>query len=239
MAEGGRRTGQVDLIGLSLRFGGRTAVDDVSLTIKAGEYFCLQGPPGSGKTSVLRLVSGAEQPSAGRVLLDGEDPTCRPNHRRAVSAIFGGYTLFPFLDVAANVAFGLRHAHGPAGPGRAETSARVRSALAAVQMSEYARRRPPQLSGEQQQRVALARALVVRPRILLLDDPLQAMDERLRPALREDLRAVQRQVGLTVVHTTVDRDEALALADRVAVLRDGRIVRVGTAPEVHAEPTAA
>ncbi|OAA26225.1 ABC transporter [Frankia sp. EI5c] len=239
MAEGGRRAGRVDLVGLSRRFGDRTALDAVSLTVNAGEYFCLQGPPGSGKTAALRLVAGLDQPSSGHVLLDGEDNTGMPAYRRAVSAIFGGYTLFPFLDVAANVAFGLRHAHGPAMPGRAETSARVRSALVAVQMSEYARRRPPQLSGEQQQRVALARALVGRPRILLLDDPLGAMDEQLRPALREGLRTLQRQIGVTIMHATPDRDEALALADRLAVLDGGRILRAGTAREVHPEPTAA
>lgn len=241
MTGSGRRTGRIDLVGVHRRFGDVTALDEVSLTINAGEYFCLHGPSGSGKTAALRLLTGADQPSSGQVLVDGEDASGSSTYRHTVSAIFGGYTLFPFLDVAANVAFGLRHAGARAARGRAETSIRVRSALAAVQMSEYARRRPPQLSGEQQQRVALARALVVRPRILVLDDPLRSVDGRLRSALREDLRTVQRQVGITVVHSTADRDEALALADRVAVLSEGRILQVGTAREILAlkEPTAA
>ncbi|OHV40973.1 ABC transporter [Parafrankia soli] len=239
MADSGRRGGQIEMVGLSRRFGDVAAVDGVDLTVRAGEYFCLLGPSGCGKTTALRLISGLDEPSSGHVRHDGEDLADMPAHRRPVSAVFGGYALFPFLDVAANVAFGLRHARGVTMPGRAETSARVRSALAVVQMSEYARRRPPQLSAEQQQRVVLARALVLRPRVLLLDDPLGSQDERLRRALRDELKALQRQVGVTVLHATVDREEALALSDRLAVMRGGRILQVGTAGELHQEPTAA
>jgi spermidine/putrescine transport system ATP-binding protein len=203
-------------------------VDGIDLEVPWGEFFSLLGPSGCGKTTTLRLVAGFEQPTEGRILLDGADMARTPPHRRKVNTVFQSYALFPFLDVADNVAFGLRF------PGRAEAEARrrVAEALALVQLQGLERRRPAQLSGGQQQRVALARALVLNPSVLLLDEPLGALDAKLRKALQVELKALQEAVGITFVYVTHDQEETLTMSDRLAVMAGGRIEQVGPGPAV-------
>ena len=223
--------GHVELVGLTKRFT-EVAVDGIDLTVQSGEFFSLLGPSGCGKTTTLRLVAGFEQPTAGRVLLDGTDVTAIPPHKRNVNTVFQSYALFPFLSVWDNVAFGLRH-HGVA---KAEQSRRVGEALELVKLSEYGRRRPGQLSGGQQQRVALARALVLKPAVLLLDEPLGALDAKLRRSLKVELKALQEQVGITFLYVTHDQEEALTMSDRLAVMHAGRIVQIGTPRTIYEEP---
>ena len=216
--------------GVTKRFGDHAAVDGVSLTIREGEFFALLGPSGCGKTTLMRLLAGFEAPDAGRILLDGRDIAGLPPHRRPVHMMFQSYALFPHLSVAANIAYGLR------GLPRAEAAERVEEMLALVKLEGLGARKPHQLSGGQQQRVALARALAPRPRILLLDEPLGALDRKLREETQGELVALQRRLGLTFVVVTHDQDEALAMADRLAVMQAGGVAQVGPPREVYERP---
>ena len=223
--------GSIELSGLTKRFS-EIAVDHIDLTVASGEFFSLLGPSGCGKTTTLRLIAGFEQPTSGRILLDGVDVSDVPPHRRKVNTVFQSYALFPFLSVRDNVAFGLRHQ----GAGKADTRRRVDEALDLVHMTAFAKRRPGQLSGGQQQRVALARALVLNPAVLLLDEPLGALDAKLRRSLKIELKALQERVGITFLYVTHDQEEALTMSDRLAVMNAGRIVQIGTPREVYEEP---
>jgi spermidine/putrescine transport system ATP-binding protein len=227
--------GNVQLQSLTKRFDDVTAVDDISVEIQSGEFFSLLGPSGCGKTTTLRMVAGFEPPTSGRILLDDVDVGNWPPHRRNVNTVFQSYALFPFLTVAENVAFGMKYKSVP----KAETSRRVAEALELVQLSGYEKRRPNQLSGGQQQRVALARALVLRPSVLLLDEPLGALDAKLRRTLQVELGALQKQVGITFLYVTHDQEEALTMSDRLAVMNHGRIAQVGSPEEVYNEPADA
>ncbi len=224
--------GNVKLESLTKRFDDFIAVDDVTVTIKAGEFFSLLGPSGCGKTTTLRMVAGFEQPTSGQIMLDGTDVGNWPPHRRNVNTVFQSYALFPFLTVAENVAFGMKYK----ALSKSEATARVAEALELVQLAGFEKRRPNQLSGGQQQRVALARALVLRPSVLLLDEPLGALDAKLRRTLQVELGALQKQVGITFLYVTHDQEEALTMSDRVALMNHGRIVQLGTPEEVYNEP---
>ena len=198
--------GSIELCGLSKRFS-EIAVDNIDLTVASGEFFSLLGPSGCGKTTTLRLIAGFEQPTSGRILLDGVDVSDVPPHRRNVNTVFQSYALFPFLDVRDNVAFGLRNRK----VAKADLERRVDEALDLVKMTSFAKRRPGQLSGGQQQRVALARALVLNPAVLLLDEPLGALDAKLRRSLKVELKALQERVGITFLYVTHDQEEALTM----------------------------
>ena len=218
--------------GVSKSFGSITAVDDVTLDIARGEFFALLGPSGCGKTTLLRMLAGFETPGAGALLLDGVDLAALPPYRRPVNMMFQSYALFPNMTVAGNVAFGLRQDRVP----RAEIAARVEEALALVELSPLARRKPHQLSGGQRQRVALARSLVKRPKLLLLDEPLAALDKKLREQTQFELMAIQQRVGITFVIVTHDQDEAMTVADRIAVMDRGRIAQVDTPSAIYEAP---
>ena len=222
----------LSLRGVRRDFAGVRALRDVSLEVAGGEFLTLLGPSGSGKTTLLNLVAGFDVPDSGRVLLDGRDVTDLPPERRGFGMVFQGYALFPQLSVAENVAFPLRVRR----IGRAEREARVRAALDLVRLGPLALRLPAQLSGGQQQRAALARALVFEPAVLLLDEPLAALDQELRGKLREELRDLHRRIGRTLLNVTHDQDEALSLSDRIAVLDRGRLVQVGTPAELYEHP---
>ena len=224
--------GEIRLVGLVKRFEDVTAVDGIDLDVPGGEFFALLGPSGCGKTTTLRLVAGFEQPTDGRILLDGVDMARTPPHKRRVNTVFQSYALVPFLSVADNVAFGLRFQDVDKG----EARRRVAGALALVQLQGLERRRPAQLSGGQQQRVALARALVLNPSVLLLDEPLGALDAKLRKTLQVELKALQEAVGITFVYVTHDQEEALTMSDRLAVMAGGRIEQVGPPAELYEEP---
>ncbi len=223
--------GSIELSGLTKRFG-EIAVDNIDLTVASGEFFSLLGPSGCGKTTTLRLIAGFEQPTSGKILLDGVDVSDVPPHRRNVNTVFQSYALFPFLSVFDNVAFGLRHRK----LAKADLSRRVNEALELVKMTSFAKRRPGQLSGGQQQRVALARALVLNPAVLLLDEPLGALDAKLRRSLKVELKALQERVGITFLYVTHDQEEALTMSDRLAVMNAGKIVQIGTPRQVYEEP---
>jgi spermidine/putrescine transport system ATP-binding protein len=229
--------GSIELSGLTKQFGHGhpAAVDTIDLHVPSGEFFSLLGPSGCGKTTTLRLIAGFEQPTAGRILLDGADVSAVPPHKRNVNTVFQSYALFPFLSVFDNVAFGLRHARVT----KAELRTRVGASLDLVSMSGFASRRPGQLSGGQQQRVALARALVLNPAVLLLDEPLGALDAKLRRSLKVELKALQERVGITFLYVTHDQEEALTMSDRLAVMNAGRIAQIGTPREVYEEPADA
>jgi spermidine/putrescine transport system ATP-binding protein len=226
--------GAITIIGLRKDYDGVTAVDGIDLEIGAGEFFTLLGPSGCGKTTTLRMLGGFEQPTGGQILLDGVDVAQQPPHKRPVNTVFQSYALFPHLDVHKNVAYGLRWRKDVDGTTR---DARVARALELVRLTDYARRRPHQLSGGQQQRVALARALVLEPSVLLLDEPLGALDAKLRHSLRAELSALQREVGITFVFVTHDQEEALEMSTRLAVMERGRVVQLGTPQEVYREPS--
>jgi spermidine/putrescine transport system ATP-binding protein len=223
--------GQIELVSLTKRFV-EVAVDEVDLVVSSGEFFSLLGPSGCGKTTTLRLIAGFEQPTSGRVLLDGVDVSNVAPNKRNVNTVFQSYALFPFLDVYDNVAFGLRNR----GADKATIRKRVGEVLELVSMSAYQKRRPGQLSGGQQQRVALARALVLDPAVLLLDEPLGALDAKLRRALKVELKALQERVGITFLYVTHDQEEALTMSDRLAVMRAGKIVQMGQPQSIYDEP---
>jgi putative spermidine/putrescine transport system ATP-binding protein len=225
-------TAAVSFRGVSRHFGTVRAVDGVDLDIAEGEFFAMLGPSGSGKTTCLRLIAGFERPTAGEIRLFGESVAGLPPYRRAVNTVFQDYALFPHLNVLDNVAYGLMIA----GVGRVERRRRAEEALGMMALPGYGSRKPSELSGGQRQRVALARALVNRPRVLLLDEPLGALDLKLREQMQDELKALQRRVGITFVFVTHDQGEALSMADRVAVFNDGRIQQVGTPAEVYARP---
>jgi spermidine/putrescine transport system ATP-binding protein len=227
--------GAVQLVGLEKHYGDEPAVRGIDLEIAGGEFFSLLGPSGCGKTTTLRMIGGFERPTGGRILLDGEDMSATPPERRPVNTVFQSYALFPHLDVRANVGFGLRFAD----VSRQDARRLVEEALELVQLGEFAARRPNQLSGGQQQRVALARALVLRPRVLLLDEPLGALDAKLRKALQRELTALQREVGITFVYVTHDQEEALTMSDRLAVMSNGRVEQCGSPRDVYERPSSA
>ena len=222
----------IRLRGLRRTFGHVVAVDHVDLDVMDGEFLTLLGPSGSGKTTVLRMIAGFEIPDAGTIELAGQDVTDLPPYARDVNTVFQDYALFPHMSVQANVEYGLRVKKVP----KEERRARADEALAAVRLSGYGDRAPSQLSGGQRQRVALARALVNRPKVLLLDEPLGALDLKLREEMQVELKAIQRDVGITFVFVTHDQDEALTMSDRIAVFNEGRIEQVGTPAEVYEHP---
>jgi spermidine/putrescine transport system ATP-binding protein len=224
--------GEIQLIELTKQFADVTAVDGIDLQVPGGEFFSLLGPSGCGKTTTLRMIAGFEQPSEGRILLDGNDVAYTPPHKRNVNTVFQNYALFPHLNVFDNVAFGLRRAKRP----KEEVKQRVARALELVQLAGYGKRKSSQLSGGQQQRVALARALILNPAVLLLDEPLGALDAKLRKALQIELKALQQEVGITFLYVTHDQEEALTMSDRLAVMNAGRVEQVGAPQEVYEDP---
>jgi putative spermidine/putrescine transport system ATP-binding protein len=223
----------VRLLGLRKTYGDVVAVDHVDLEIGAGEFFTLLGPSGSGKTTTLRLIAGFERPDAGRIELSGVDVTNRAPYERDVNTVFQDYALFPHMTVAENVGYGLR----VKGVSRAERKQRVTEALQLVRLPDVGARKPVQLSGGQRQRIALARSLVNRPRVLLLDEPLGALDLKLRQEMQIELKRIQQDVGLTFVYVTHDQEEALTMSDRLAVFNEGRIEQLGTPAEVYEHPS--
>jgi len=217
---------------LSKRFGPREVLKNISLQIAAGEFLTLLGESGSGKTTLLRLVAGFEQPTSGEIWMNGHRLDTLPPYKRRVNTVFQHYALFPHLSVADNVAYGLRVTNTPA----AEVPSRVKAALELVKMPEYAATRPSKLSGGQQQRVALARALVNRPQLLLLDEPLSALDANLRKQMQSELKSLQRELGITFLFVTHDQEEAMALSDRIALLRNGALEQVASPRAIYAHP---
>jgi ABC-type Fe3+/spermidine/putrescine transport system ATPase subunit len=221
--------------GVAKRFGQAPVLRDVSLEIAAGEFLTVLGESGSGKTTLLRLLAGFEHPDIGEIRMEGERIDHLPPNKRGVNTVFQHYALFPHLSVFENVAYGLRARKAP----KEEIAPRVRNALAQVKMSDFAARRPSQLSGGQQQRVALARALVNRPKLLLLDEPLSALDARLRREMQVELKSLQREVGIAFLFVTHDQDEAMALSDRIALLRAGELEQVDTPRGIYNRPRTA
>ncbi|HWT93987.1 MAG TPA: ABC transporter ATP-binding protein [Solirubrobacteraceae bacterium] len=222
----------IEIQNVTKRFGGVTAVDDVSLTIAENEFFALLGPSGCGKTTLLRMLAGFEEPDSGVLSLDGSDLIGVKPYKRPLNMMFQSYALFPHMSVLDNVAYGLKME----GVKKAEARSRAAEALEQVQLGHTASRRPAQLSGGQRQRVALARALVKRPRVLLLDEPLSALDRQIRGEMQIELKRLQHQVGITFVVVTHDQEEALTMADRIAVLRDGHVEQVGAPDELYERP---
>ena len=225
---------EIQLRELEKRFREVRAVDGVTLDVQAGEFFSLLGPSGCGKTTTLRMIGGFELPTGGTILLRGRDVTNDPPDKRPVNMVFQNYALFPHLDVGDNVAFGLRRRN----VAKDDITRRVGEALELVNLTGYERRRPNQLSGGQQQRVALARALVNRPNVLLLDEPLGALDLKLRRRLQLELKRIQTEVGITFVYVTHDQEEALTMSDRIAVMRAGKVEQLGTPEELYERPTS-
>jgi putative spermidine/putrescine transport system ATP-binding protein len=225
----------VRLDGVVKRFGDVVAVAGVDLDVREGEFFSMLGPSGSGKTTCLRMIAGFEQPSEGRILLDGEDVSTRAPYDRDVNTVFQDYALFPHMTVSENVAYGLMVRK----VGKDERRRRTTEALEMVRLPEYGDRKPAQLSGGQRQRVARARALVMRPRVLLLDEPLGALDLKLRQAMQIELKEIQQEVGLTFIYVTHDQEEALTMSDRLAVFNRGRIEQLGTPADLYERPATA
>ncbi len=229
MADGG---GGVKVVGLTKRFGTVAAVDGIDIDMPSGEFFSMVGPSGCGKTTTLRMIAGFERPDEGQILLDGVDVAHVPPHRRSVNTVFQSYALFPHLTVGENVAFGMRYQKVP----KVDIRRRVAEVLALVQLKGYEERRTTQLSGGQQQRVALARAIILNPKVLLLDEPLGALDARLRKDLQVELKTLQQELGITFVYVTHDQEEALTMSDRLAVMNGGKVEQVGTPQEVYDAP---
>ncbi|WP_441249759.1 ABC transporter ATP-binding protein [Kitasatospora sp. McL0602] len=225
----------VEFRSLRRQFGTTTALDGLDLTVHPGELLALLGPSGCGKTTALRILAGFEKHDSGQVLVDGQDITGVPAHRRDAGMVFQSYSLFPHLSAADNVAFGLRMR----GTGKAQRRKRAQELLELVGLPQHADRFPHQMSGGQQQRIALARALALQPRVLLLDEPLSALDAKVRLNLREEIRRLQQELGITTLFVTHDQEEALSMADRVAVLRAGRLEQCATPPELYARPATA
>jgi putrescine transport system ATP-binding protein len=224
----------LEIAGASKRFGAIAAVDDVSLSVERGAFFALLGPSGCGKTTLLRIIAGFEIPDSGRIVVDGTDVTGLPPYARPVNMMFQSYALFPHMNVAGNIAFGLHQE----GMDRRRIAARVEEMLALVQLDGYARRRPHELSGGQRQRVALARALAKMPKLLLLDEPLAALDRKLRAETRLELIGIQERVGITFLVVTHDQEEALSIAGCVAVMDSGRLVQTGAPAEIYERPAS-
>ncbi len=224
--------GEVQLIDLVKRFGDVAAVDGINLEMPGAEFFSMLGPSGCGKTTTLRMIAGFERPTEGQILLDGSDMQFTPPHKRNVNTVFQSYALFPHMNVNDNVAFGLRRQK----VSKHDIKSRVAEALELVQLTGLERRKPGQMSGGQQQRVALARALVLKPAVLLLDEPLGALDAKLRKQLQVELKALQQQVGITFVYVTHDQEEALTMSDRIAVMSNGKVEQVAEPQEVYEEP---
>jgi putative spermidine/putrescine transport system ATP-binding protein len=231
-ASGSSSTPDIRVVDLAKSYGDLAAVDGVTVDVRAGEFFTMLGPSGSGKTTTLRLIAGFERPDAGRVELGGHDVTGLPPYARDVNTVFQDYALFPHMSVQDNVEYGLR----VKGIKRQERRSRAAEALAVVHLGDLGVRRPSQLSGGQRQRVALARAIVNRPRVLLLDEPLGALDLKLRHEMQRELKRIQREVGITFVYVTHDQEEALTMSDRLAVFDRGRIVQIGAPAEVYEHP---
>ncbi len=218
------------IVDVTKRFASFKAVDDLTLTIPAGSFFALLGPSGCGKTTTLRMVAGLEEPSEGRIVIGSEDVTHRKPYKRPVNTVFQSYALFPHLDIFENVAFGLRRSK------KKDVRNEVEAMLELVELSTYARRKPTQLSGGQQQRVAVARALINKPEVLLLDEPLGALDLKLRRQMQIELKRIQTDVGITFVHVTHDQEEAMTMADTIAVMNAGRIEQMGAPMELYENP---
>jgi len=228
-------TAAIELESVVKRYAGQNAVDGVTLSIAEGEFFSLLGPSGCGKTTTLRMIAGFVEPDEGRILLHGNDVTTLPANKRPVNLVFQQYALFPHMTVYENVAFGLSVKHVP----RREHGGRVNEILRVVALEGYEKRRPRQLSGGQQQRVALARALVNRPAALLLDEPLGALDVKLRRHMQLELKRIQHELGTTFVYVTHDQEEALAMSDRIAVMNEGKVEQLGTPREIYEQPASA
>jgi putative spermidine/putrescine transport system ATP-binding protein len=224
--------GLLEIRGLQKKFATSTAVEHFELDVERGEFVSFLGPSGCGKTTTLRMIAGFEIPSAGTIRIDGADITRRPPNQRNVGMVFQSYALFPNMTVADNVGFGLKVARKPS----AELGTRVREMLELIKLPMMGARYPYQLSGGQQQRVALARALAIQPKVLLLDEPLSALDAKIRVSLRNEIRAIQRKLGITTIYVTHDQEEALSLSDRIVVMRDGRIEQIGTPFEIYNFP---
>jgi putrescine transport system ATP-binding protein len=224
----------IEFRGVTKRFGDFIAVDDLTLGIYEREFFALLGPSGCGKTTLMRMVAGFEEPTAGRVMLDGQDLAGVPPYRRPTNMMFQSYALFPHMTVEANIAFGLKQAGMPA----TEIKARVEEMLALVKLTPFAKRKPHQLSGGQKQRVALARSLAKKPKVLLLDEPLGALDKKLREETQFELIDLQQRLGLTFVIVTHDQEEAMTVADRIAVMSHGKVVQVATPAEIYEQPNS-
>jgi len=228
-------TGFVSLRGVSKTFDDLTAVDHLDLDVKEGEFFSMLGPSGSGKTTVLRMIAGFETPTTGRIFIDNEDITDVPPFDRTVNTVFQDYALFPHMTIRENVEYGLRTRKVP----KFERTAQAMEAIERVQLGHVAERHPHQLSGGQRQRIALARALVLRPKVLLLDEPLGALDKQLREQMQVELKNIQRDAGITFIFVTHDQEEAMRMSDRIAVFNTGRIEQVGTPEETYESPTTA
>ncbi len=222
----------LELDNVQKKFAMTTAVALVNLKAERGEFVSFLGPSGCGKTTTLRMIAGFEAPSSGKITIDGVDITQRPSNQRNIGMVFQSYALFPNMTVAANVGFGLKIAKKPP----AEIQRRVEEMLTLIHMRNFADRYPAQLSGGQQQRVALARALAIRPQVLLLDEPLSALDAKIRVSLRNEIRAIQRQLGITTIYVTHDQEEALSLSDRIVVMNEGRVEQTGTPFEIYNFP---
>ncbi|MCB8879486.1 ABC transporter ATP-binding protein [Acidisoma cellulosilytica] len=235
MQQGNEQAPLIRLSGVRKVFGGTAAIESLDLAIAPGEFFTFLGPSGSGKTTTLRIIAGFEQPDSGRIELDGQDLSRLPPHRRDVNTVFQDYALFPHLTLLENVAYGLRAKKIPS----QEALQRAEQALASVQLGDFGARRPGQLSGGQRQRVALARAIVNRPRVLLLDEPLGALDLKLRHQMQVELKALQQQTGITFIYVTHDQDEALTMSDRIAVFNHGRVEQVASPWTLYEQPQTA
>jgi len=227
--------GSVVLEGVTKKFGGATAVDNISLHVRPGEFLSLLGPSGCGKTTTLRMLAGFEEPTSGSIRISGQDVVGIPPHKRNVNTVFQAYALFPHMSVAENVAYGLRQKGTP----KAEVRQRVSESLDLVQMRSFADRKPTQLSGGQQQRIALARALINRPAVLLLDEPLGALDRQLREEMQIELKLLQSRLGITFIFVTHDQGEALSMSDRIAIMRSGRIEQLADADAIYDSPASA